>query len=159
MTNFEGRLKRLRGELGGIAQVARKMGVSRETIYEGLRSPGTITAKTWTALAMVEADTLPKADSLSEAPPSALAEDQAAYDAALPVATERAQIEARFRALLDAAERVEGGLGWVRVQLGLHLDPSRLIALDASRVEGALERLRRLAAEANRGGGQTRKAG
>lgn len=66
--------------------------------------------------------------------PAALEEGQAPYSAApaAPAAgtPTRAAIEARVRAFLDAAERVPGGLGYASIQVQLHLDPSRLAALD-----------------------------
>lgn len=46
-----------------------------------------------------------------------------------PAAPTRAQIEARVRAFLDAAEQVPGGLGYAWVQVGLHLNPATLEAL------------------------------
>ena len=41
----------------------------------------------------------------------------------------RAQIEARIKAFLDAAEKVPGGLGFAWGQVALHLNPAALGAL------------------------------
>jgi hypothetical protein len=53
---------------------------------------------------------------------------------------ERKAIEARFKAWLDAAERIEGGLGFAAVTVRLHCRPEDLLGLDPE-AEAAADRL------------------
>ena len=145
---FPERIERLRKALGGLSAVAEAMGVSRQTLYAALEKPEDVSEKTLRKLATAELSNLTDE-------PMALSETQAPYGET----PSRAQIEARVKAFLDAAERVPGGLGYASVQVGLHLDPSRLMALDPAHAGDALTRLRHLAAGVARGEAPTRKAG
>ncbi len=107
--------------MGGLTNVAAAMGLSRQTLYAALKDPEQVSEKTLRKLASVELSNLSRSDVVEE--------EQAPYD----IAPKRAEIEARVKAFLDAAERVPGGLGYALVQVQLHLDPARLAGLVPSR--------------------------
>ncbi|MBC8009953.1 MAG: hypothetical protein H7067_07640 [Burkholderiales bacterium] len=119
---FSGRVENLVKRLGDMTKVAEAMGISRQTLYQAMK--GKVSQSTLKKLTLVELGNLTsETDTL---------EPQAIYGAHIPA---RAQLEARLRAVLDAAERVPGGLGWVSVQMGLHLRPEQLRDLDPTRAE------------------------
>jgi hypothetical protein len=138
MSDFSARIKRLRGELGGIANVARKMGVSRETIYAGMANEAEITLKTWSKLALAESDTLSSGPSAIPAKVSGVEEPQASYDtrpaSVSRPAISRADIERHVARLLDLAERSPAGLGYLHRAITRHIDEETLIDMAASAI-------------------------
>lgn len=118
---FVSRVEKLAKALGGMSEVASKMGISRQTLYQALNREPSL--KTLKKLTDVELSVLSEnRDTLGEP-------EQTPYGRA---AVSRSQLEAQFRAFLDAAERVPGGLGYAAVQLGLHFQPADLRRLDPS---------------------------
>ena len=98
-----------------------------------------ISAKAWSKLERAEfllSATEPSAHPIETRPHQSLEETQAPYDAdrAPQIGITRAEVERRLRQLLDRAEQVPGGLGYIWGVICRHMDEETLIEMRAQQV-------------------------
>jgi hypothetical protein len=127
-SKFAERSTRVAQALGlRLEQMPERLGISPATFYAARGNDSKTSDKTWRRLEKLEAE-LRLLQQGAEPPVVGVEESQRPYGASS--GPTRAELEARFRAFLDAAEKVPGGLGYASVQMSLHLDATRLSSLD-----------------------------
>lgn len=130
---FAERVNALAISLGDMSRVASRMGISRQTLYKALNGePSLKTLKKLTDVELSLESGKSDGDMVMEEGQQAYgARGRSRFLAAQRQAIQptRAQIEARFAAYLDAAERVPGGLGHAWALACIHFNPTALEAL------------------------------
>lgn len=132
-SQFSERTEALAKRLGvPLRELGPRIGLSTSIIFAYRNGSQEISDKAWSKLERAErGEPETYGDALHEppqAPYGPRVKLNPAFASPAPQPT-RAQIEARFRAFLDAAEEVPGGLGFAWAQVSLHLRPDLLEAL------------------------------
>lgn len=154
-SEFARRSDQLAEELGiRVSDLPGKLGISEDMLmgYRTGRYP--ISSRAWRKLNAAESERRarePEDAGLCE-PPSPYG-NLAKGGGASP---QRAEIEARLREWLDAAERLEGGLGYASVVVRMHCRPETLRTLDPG--YDPVRELERYVAERQHGGASRHRA-